>query len=423
MTAPVTTEGQIAPMTMLSAWLADRHAKDQETIADNLVLALFPLWQIMRFRNLDASSERFTSAVLPWIETAFLQSQRVSSVYVANARYAEVTVELPLLIDYPDVQRPSGVSLDSFRMPQLAVTDFEFNPVVDLNPVAPVGVSPVELVLDAQSQRIADQIARGAAMGTPQFVLDRMQELDDLRTGRLRQVSVPLQGFDRVDVAKTVMIESNYMTKRAMPGPEEKIMRDASVRVAGAAVRESMNGARGVTNSVMARDKRIKGFARVTDGDPCPLCALLAARGAVFGKGSFIGSNKRFKASPDVERTVPEGWYDIAKVHDNCRCMLRPVYTTKGAQDAAALYWNNLWRDKVWQKVDKSLSGKARKRAEMTLWREVFAETKAFDGNQFDMALMNGELRDAGETLLNSGLSPRDPRVRWTFDMRKQLAA
>jgi hypothetical protein len=103
--------------------------------------------------------------------------------------------------------------------------------------------------------------------------------------------------------------------------------------------------------------------------------------------------------------------------------MLRPVYTTKGAQDAAALFWNKLWQDKVWQKVDKNLSGKARKRAEMTLWREVFDTTKAFDGNQFDMALMKDELRGAEVTLLNSGLSPRDPRVRWTFDMRKQLAA
>ena len=359
MTSPVT---DLKPLTAVSWWLAQRHAQDQELVANNLIQSLYPLWDIMRYDNLDASTLKYVKAALPEVERSFLQSQRLSAVFNANVRFAELPVDDPLVIDFPEVQRPSGVRAASFRMP-----------VVN---------------------------ARG-----------------------VEQARVALDQFDKADVAKTITIEANYMTKRAMPGPEDEVMRNASVRVAGASVREAMNGARGVTNNVVKRDKKIKGFARVTDGDPCPLCALLAARGAVFGKGSFIGSDKRWEPHPDVARDVPEGWSNIAKVHDNCRCMLRPVYAYEGSRDAASQYWHKLWSDKVYKKVDSRLSSRAKKRAEISLWREVFNESKAFDQNQFDMAILRRELRDRELGLLDSGLAPVAPQVRWAADMQNQLVA
>lgn len=360
MTSPTTN--QVKPLIGVSWWLARRHAEDQEKIADRLVNALYPLWGIMRFDKLDETTLRFVKAALPEVKTAFLQSQRLSAVFNANVRFAELGSDIPLLIDAPDVQRPSDVSAFSFRMPALAVP--------------------------------------GA-----------------------RQVEIPVDEFDAADVAKTLTIEANYMTKRAMPGPEKEIMHNASVRVAGGAVREAMNGARGVTNNVTRRDRKVKGFARVTDGDPCPLCALLAARGAVFGKGSFIKSDKEWEPHPDVARDVPEGWSNVAKVHDNCRCMLRPVYAFDGSRDPAAEYWHKLWSEKVWKKVDPRLSANQKKRAEMTLWREVFNESKAFDQNQFDAALLRQELRDRENTLLDIGLNPVAPQVRWAADLQNRVAS
>lgn len=363
MTSP-TPDDAIEPLVTLSWWLSDRHAKDQEAVANNLVKALYPLWGIMRFDNLDASTVRFVKAALPEVEKSFLQSQRLSAVFNANVRFAELGVDTPLLIEAPDVQRPSDVRAAAFKMPALAERGVE-------------------------------------------------------------QVTVPLDEFDSADVAKTLAIEANYKTKRAMPGPEDEVMRNASVRVAGGAVREAMNGARGVTNRMTKWDKKIRGFARVTDGDPCPLCALLAARGAVFGKGSFIGTEKRnqWKPHPDVARETPEGWTNIAKVHDNCRCMLRPVYAYEGSRDPAAEYWHKLWKDNVYNKVSSRLSGNAKKRAEMTLWREVFNESKAFDENQFDRAVMRRELRLRESKLLDAGLSPLAPQVRWVSDIENRLAS
>lgn len=346
---------------MVSAWLAARHAQDQETIADNLALAFFPLWQIMRFNELDASSVAFVRAALPAVEQAFLQSQRVATVFNANARYAELTIDMPLLFDVPTVQRPSGVSASSFRMPELIVTN------------AP------------------------------------------------RQQRVPLQQFDSEDVAKTLLIESNYKTKSAMPGIEEEVMRAASVRTAGAAVRESLNGARGVTNNVMRVDRRIKGFARVTDSNPCPFCALLAARGAVYGKGAFYKSDPKYKAHPDAVREVPDKWTNIAKVHDNCRCMLRPVYRTESGFDAAATHYKDLWESDDMKAATKGpLSGPERRRVAINKFRELL-KNNPFDGNQFDLNLMERDLQDRAMGLMDNGLAPNDPRVKWALDTRNDI--
>lgn len=360
MTAPV-TDSRLKPLLEVSAWLADRHEKDQETVADNLILGFFPLWQLVRFNELDASTVPFVQATLPEVEKAFLQSQRLAVAYVSNARYAELTVDLPLIFDFPEVQRPVGVSADSFRVPRVEVP--------------------------------------GAVEQQQRLTLDR---------------------FDSRDVAKTLVIESNYMTKRAMPGPEQEIMQNASVRTAGAAVREAINGGRGVANLVTKRDRKVKGFARVTDSNPCPLCALLASRGAVYGKGGFINSDKKFKPHPEASRDTPEGWTNIAKVHDNCRCMLRPVWTVAGGMDAAAMHYKQLWDEQINKRGD--LSGKEKKRAEMKQWREVVRDNP-FDGNQFDLNIMRRELDERADALLDEGLPPNDPRVRWTDTMKAEIAS
>lgn len=363
MTAPA-RDSRLKPLTELSAWLAARHAQDQETIADNLVLAFFPLWQLMRFNDLDGSTPAFVKAALPEVEKAFLQSQRTAVAFNANVRYAELTMETPLVFDYPEVQRPTGVSVASFRVPTMELP---------VNRIAP------------------------------------------------NQQRIPLQQFDSRDVAKTLIIEANYMTKRAMPGVEEEIMRNASVRTVGAAVRESMNAARGVTDRVVKRDRKVKGFARVTDANPCPLCAILAARGAVYGKGSFIDSDKQFDPHPDAPTNVPDGWTSVAKVHDNCRCQLRPVYTTLEGMDAGALHYKDLW-DEIAKLNAGGLEGRKLRRFRINEYAKLLRQNP-FDGSQFDLQGIRRDLEDRANGLLDTGLAPNDPRVRFAVDMQRQIAA
>lgn len=56
------------------------------------------------------------------------------------------------------------------------------------------------------------------------------------------------------------------------------------------------------------------GYARVVDADPCPFCAMLASRGAVYRSNAFETTNDLFTG---------DGRF---KVHDGCGCTMEPIY-------------------------------------------------------------------------------------------------
>lgn len=388
MTSPAPADSRLKPALAVSAWLAAQHAEDQQRIADHLALGLFPLWAIMRFTELDASTVLWLPAVLPRVETAFLQSQRLAAVFNANVRFAELPVDDPLIFDIPNVQWPGDMRDSSFTPPDTQV--FEPNPV----------------------------------------------------KGVQKQTRITLQEFPAQEVATSLTIEANYNTKAAMPGPEKELMHDALVRSSGAAVRQAMNGGRGVTDRVMKKDRKVIGYARVTDADPCAFCALLASQGTVFGKGSFIASNKKYTPNADYAkgRELPAGWTDAAKVHNNCRCTMRPVYSGENLRDEAALHYFNIWKDlevtaqelmdsrnmlskrlERQGKKEQFSSSKARKNAEIKKYKELLKDNP-FTGSQYEMAAVRQELRDRKDGLLNAGFSEDSPQVRWVERTSRRVA-
>lgn len=420
---------------MVAAWYAARHSEDQESVANNLVLGLFPLWQIMRFTELDASTTLWLASVMPRVETAFLQSQRLSAVFNANVRAADLATDVPLLIDVPDVQFSPYTPDSSFRMPPLLETSLP-QPVIDVlaeqqpavdsssplnSPFAITEVPPASLPED-----VLRQLERGRQIGTPQWVLDRIESLAG--GGQQR---VPSQEFPRQDVATSLTIEANYNTKAAMPGPEEELMRAALVRSSGAAVRQALNGGRGVTDRVMDLDRKVKGFARVTDANPCAFCALLASRGAVFGKGSFIrsdaareadrGEGSTWALNPEAARDVPDGWTNVAKVHNNCRCQLRPVYSNEGIWDAGARHYLKVWNDRkvtpqdTLDIIDRNpkLTGYRLQRAvDLRAFKRAL-EANPYKGNQFDLNQMRRDLQDRRSGLRDNGFAQDSPQVQF----------
>lgn len=366
MTAPVVEDERLSPLPAVVAYLVARHEEDQEEIARALALALFPLWQIMRFTELDSSLALWLPPALERVETAFLQSQRLTTVFAENVRFASIPLEKPLAFTVADVQIPRGVDSISFQ----------------LLPVEP------------------DEVA----------------------------AKIPRQEFDRADVAKTLSIEANYKTKAAMPGPERELMHAASVRASGGAIREALNGGRGVVNEVVKRDRKIIGFARVTDSDPCPLCAILASRGAVYGKGSFISSDKKWKPNPNGAKDLPDGWTNVAKVHDHCQCTLRPVYAESQAMDEVAEHFAWLWegdpgqRNGVVYQRTKAETRNARHKEQFKLFKEAMERNPA-PGRQFDLMKAQHELEEQREALLAAGKSLDSAVVRWNERMQARFAA
>lgn len=112
----------------------------------------------------------------------------------------------------------------------------------------------------------------------------------------------------------------------------------------GAAVSQTMNGGRGEVQQLVVIDakkrfknRQVTGWARFTEDSengPCYFCAILASQGAVYlTSKAFNRSNAKF---------VGDG---PAKVHDHCKCTLRPVYREEDKMDERAKYFLRQWKE------------------------------------------------------------------------------
>lgn len=87
----------------------------------------------------------------------------------------------------------------------------------------------------------------------------------------------------------------------------------------GTAARIVLDGGLTTVTDTVHADPAAVGYFRVTDGDPCAFCALLASRGIVYKRESFRASNERFTGS------------GADKVHNLCGCTLAPAFNRKQA--------------------------------------------------------------------------------------------
>ena len=109
-------------------------------------------------------------------------------------------------------------------------------------------------------------------------------------------------------------------------------MRIAGGQAAGAAVRHVQNGGRAMIDEIVKVDSIATGTVRVTRGDCCWFCSMLASRGPVYRTDSFDKSDPRFEGPGDH------------KVHDSCGCALRTVYLTNEDEwPTDALRFRDLW--------------------------------------------------------------------------------
>ena len=101
---------------------------------------------------------------------------------------------------------------------------------------------------------------------------------------------------------------------------------EAGRRVGAAQSRELveyvLDGGRDTVINTVQRDDRAVGWYRVTDGDPCAFCALLASRGAVYKsqRSASFGS------------------------HPSCGCTAEPAFTADKFRNTQSEQWNDLYR-------------------------------------------------------------------------------
>lgn len=357
MTAPQQEQPGSARLKALEDYIAYRtqkHGEDQEQVAVTLALAMYPLWAIQRFTELDRSTPLWLSAALPTVKTAYLQSQRLSAVYASDVRYATLPTAEPLAMVVPDVELPPHIPSTRFATGLI--------PNVSADPEQPV---------------------------------------------------IHFDEFPIEDVATSLTIQGNYEIKAAMPAPEDEAMYDGLKGSSGAATRQAMNGGRNVTNNLVKYDRKIIGYARYTDANPCYFCALLASRGAVFGKGSFIYSDKKFKDNPNGAQDVPDNFVDIAKVHDHCRCTLRPVYAKSQDMDDDAKFYKKQWKD-----ITTKFYG-FKPEDQLEKFREAY---KPYQRPLPTIADIRKELQDRASALSDAGFPAASSQALWTGQQLAQLA-
>lgn len=100
-----------------------------------------------------------------------------------------------------------------------------------------------------------------------------------------------------------------------------EVARTTLTLIEGEASRQSLNGGRRMLTDTMQRDRRIRGYTRVTDGSPCAFCAMTAGRGPVYRSEATAG----FEA------------------HRKCGCTGEPVYSTDAPWSPSAQKFRDLY--------------------------------------------------------------------------------
>lgn len=151
--------------------------------------------------------------------------------------------------------------------------------------------------------------------------------------GRFTPVPAAPPPFAAVDEAVDWALAPLWSTAvpiAEFPGAPEETKRVASTAIAEAKARLAqaseklvLDTGRDTVIGNVRRDPTAKGWARLTEPDPCHFCAMLAARGAVYRSQKTAGFD----------------------AHDHCRCHVEPWFSGAYEPTAKARQWSKLYGD------------------------------------------------------------------------------
>lgn len=255
--------------------LTEQHRLDQVAIKAAFLAQFVQMWPLLSWQAIDATFAAWVHAVMPVLRVFRLRSARRSERYYRDFR----------LLEAPAAAR--------------------------LNPPPPIKYSPTVPLDD--------------------LVVDVVRDIRNAEPDRgVTAPSIDWTEFDRRAEHSLLVTGPGELKRQASMGRFEEQAKDrALVTASGSASRHVLVGGREVQMELNDSDDAILGYVRVTDGDPCAFCAMLASRGVTwrpYSRKSFVESDSRFKKNPKFAGISREE----AKVHDNCACQLEPVYVSAG---------------------------------------------------------------------------------------------
>lgn len=206
----------------------------------------------------------------------------------------------------------------------------------------------VRLILAGRGRAInlanayTEQVRRLSVPSAPPFTPPnpRPPSLEQIRTSvEFVGIRETARDFARIEATRQSELAKEDGTagadsaNRSAAGARQRVMDEGLRRTAGTAVRfVTTAGHDQVIDNVRA-DKAALGWTRTTKPACCFFCAMLASRGPVYKQDSFEQSNARFIGLGDH------------KVHDNCGCGLRPLYSAGDPLPERSEEFDQLWID------------------------------------------------------------------------------
>lgn len=274
--------------TSLGRLLTERHRQAQVRLRARFLSEFLPTWTLLDWNRLDDSAPAWSRVVASMIRRFRQESADTAVGYYRDYRVAEI----------PDVTEPA--------------------PIVDF--VALAERQDFERDLDAL---IAGPARDRGDRGRP--TVTRGRDADELVAVRLGEDVSPRIDWSQFDkaVEKSLQVTGpGELKRRAARGESEVQAKHGGLKVvSGSASRHVLTGARETTLTLVKADSRALGWARVTDGDPCYFCALLASRGPVYKSRASAGFQP----------------------HDACACVPEPVYSRNAAWPGDARQYQRLY--------------------------------------------------------------------------------
>ncbi|SIL72062.1 Uncharacterised protein [Mycobacteroides abscessus subsp. abscessus] len=339
------------PLSDLAAFYAQQHMQDQQNIAAQTAAGLLLLWPILNFRNLDQTTAVWLHATTLEIEKQFRASEDLAFEYVQAAKWSVAP-------DAPELEK--------------VTTAF-----------------PTE------------QVQLGMRVTGPIAVKQKVGD-------------APPEGV----VADDVMAQARTNTtgvgvKHAMNGGRGEVQQQVEAEYDRAVAAENAadsSGASVVDLTQRRAERKAIGYARMTDDNPCYFCAVLASQGAVYlNANSFDRSNsvvRDIKRDGKVVAHRPFVGDGLVKVHDHCRCQLRPVFREADKMDERANYFL-----KQWEKFGKGGKGEDGKyRDAMQNFRRSYVPPPPYQGSP---AVDIAAVRANREALISAGFDVNSANVRF----------
>lgn len=125
-------------------------------------------------------------------------------------------------------------------------------------------------------------------------------------------IDVQVPGFDTPMMTNAALLAGPVRVKMLMRGGTSPADAHAQAltKFSGIVSRQVLSGGRGAVDLTERSDRKAKGWRRVTDGNPCTFCAMVCARGPVYGS---------------EQRALEMGGTGL-QYHGSCGCTAEIIY-------------------------------------------------------------------------------------------------